>query len=191
MYGLNPTTLTFDLGTTYFDNDKRHGEHWTETVMLDGDENPCDDQEATNREVNYIARKVGGRFVGETLTIRGLEDVKMKDVVQRFTAMGFQLFISFNTKHPGANLEWQWMNGEYGDTHFYHVTVEASKYITKTVSVPSGDWGAGRTSVDVKIPDPGAVPSRITIHCDSAENYSPHHIWYDFFRMTCHRRNDS
>lgn len=96
--------------------------------------------------------------------------------------MGFQLFFSFNPEHPGANLEWQWMNGQYGDTHFYHVTVEPTRYIDQEVkvAVPGGGEIYNRHQ---QIPDPNSPINRITIHCDSGENHSFRHLWYDCFQM--------
>ena len=95
--------------------------------------------------------------------------------------MGFQLFFSFNPEHPGANLEWQWMNGQYGDTHFYHVTVEPTRYIDQEVkvAVPGGGEIYNRHQ---QIPDPNSPINRITIHCDSGENHSFRHLWYDCFQ---------
>jgi len=94
------------------------------------------------REMSGIAKKVGGRFDNRSGTIRGLEKVQSQYVVKRFESAGFSQFRSYNSQHPGVNLE----RKEGNDTVWYHVTVEPGKQ------------GGGATS-----------PSRITIHCDNAE----------------------
>jgi RHS repeat-associated protein len=146
--------------------------------------NPCSSYNLAEvlREQDYVARKVGGRFDPKLSTITRLGNANTGQVVKRFQSMGFQLFFSFNSEHPGANLEWQWMNGEAGDSHFYHVTVEPTNYLNQEVRValPGGGEIYNRHQ---QIPDPNSSVKRVTIHCDSGENHSFQHLWYDYFQM--------
>jgi hypothetical protein len=114
-----------------------------------------------NREMTAIAKSVGGRldkypYGNIKGTISGLENVETRYLVKRFESKGFSQFYSYNrTVHPGINLERQ----EQSDTVWYHITLEPGKAPTMSVS-----------------------PSRITIHCDNAENHSVHHFVQDYLR---------
>ena len=108
------------------------------------------------KEMTGIAKKVGGRYDNRSGTIRGLESVQSQYVLKRFESTGFSQFRSYNSQHPGVNLE----RPEGNDAVWYHVTVEPGK----------GNL-------------PTASPSRITIHCDNAENHSLHHLVQDYFGL--------
>ncbi|HLA10131.1 MAG TPA: RHS repeat-associated core domain-containing protein, partial [Pyrinomonadaceae bacterium] len=149
--------------------------------------NPCNSNyhwAELEREMKSIGKKVGGRYDKESSTITRLGNASMAMVVRRFQSAGFRLFFSLNSEHPGANLEQRWMNGESGDGHYYHVTVEPSAYITRRIEVRPAPPGVLPEKVIIKVPDPDSLPKRITIHCDSAANHSLHHLWYDVFQMT-------
>lgn len=75
------------------------------------------------RELTSIAKKAGGRYNERSGTIKGLERVQSQYVLKRFESAGFDLFHSYNSQHPGVNLERQ----ESNDTVWYHVTVEPGK----------------------------------------------------------------
>jgi hypothetical protein len=125
--------------------------------------NKCDSSvygSEINREMTGIAKKVGGHLdkdkFGNILgTISGLENVQTQYVAKRFQSAGFIEFYSYNSQHPGINLE----RPESNDTVWYHVTLEPGK--TPSMAVP---------------------PARITIHCDNAENHTLHHVIQDYLR---------
>ena len=114
-----------------------------------------------NREMTAIAKSVGGHLDkdkwGNILgTISGLGNVQTQYVRDRFQSKGFVEFYSYNrTVHPGINLE----RKEPNDTVWYHITLEPSNP-----------------------PSMSSPPSRITIHCDNAENHSLHHVVQDYLR---------
>jgi len=122
--------------------------------------NKCDSSvygSEMNREMSGIAKGVGGRYDNRSGTIRGLDAVQSQYVVKRFESAGFSQFHSYNSQHPGVNLE----RKEGNDTVWYHITVGPGKH------------GGGAT----------ATHNGITIHCDNDENHTLHHLVQDYFGL--------
>lgn len=150
--------------------------------------NPCKsigNQSTVHGQFNAVARRIGNgaRFVPAYWTpnpgtkvwngnIVGFDPkASIGSVIRSLENDGFEEFFSFNSEHPGVNLQKTTTRGRS-----LHITLVPVRWNSVAVMTgPRGETG------DEQAPtlDPSSPISVITIHCDNGSNYSPRHILVD------------
>ncbi len=135
---------------------------------------PCDSNQNTaalQQGLNKIASILGGKLDSQW-NIRVPETLTVETAATLLEDSGFSLFKSYNSEHPGANLQGML------DGRWYHVTVSPFPSLNAAVNAnrqpPTSGRNAGGNTRSLTVGNP---IQKVTAHCEKNKPTSAAHFW--------------